>query len=127
MAIRTELTLRLPNSPGALAAVCQVLSDERINILAMALETSGQLRLVVDNPVHGASTLRERHHEVIERDVLVSAVPNAAGALAPTLRLASDAGVNVEYAYGSAAEGSPMAMVVLGVADAERASSASGL
>ncbi|MBI4487088.1 MAG: ACT domain-containing protein, partial [Acidobacteria bacterium] len=49
MAIRTELNLRLPNSPGALAGVCRLLSDERVNVLAMALESSGQLRLVVDN------------------------------------------------------------------------------
>ena len=41
MAIRTELNLRLPNSPGALAGVCRLLSDERVNILAMALESAG--------------------------------------------------------------------------------------
>jgi hypothetical protein len=127
MAIRTELTLRLPNSPGALAGVCRLLSDERVNILAMSLDPTGHLRLVVDNPVHGAASLRERHHEVHERDVLVTSVPNTVGALAPTLRLASDAGVNVEYAYGGAVEGAVAATVVLGVADAAHASAASGL
>ena len=35
------------------------------------------------------------------------AVPNAPGSLAPTLRLISDAGVNIEYAYGGASEGGP--------------------
>src|SRR6266498_3390632 len=52
--IRTELSLRLPNSPGALAGVCRLLADERVNILALALESSGQLRMVVDNHVHAA-------------------------------------------------------------------------
>ena len=46
--IRTEISLRLGNSPGALAGVCRLLSDERVNILAMGLESGGQLRLVVD-------------------------------------------------------------------------------
>ena len=101
MAIRTELNLRLPNSPGALAGVCQLLSDERVNILAMTLEAGAQLRMVVDNHVHGAAVLREHHHQVIERDVIVMAVPNAPGALAPALRLVSDANINVEYAYGA--------------------------
>src|SRR6188474_1749313 len=115
--IRTELSLRLPNSPGALAAVARLLSDERVNVLAMALETGGQLRMVVDNHVHGGAVLREHHHQVTERDVIVMALPNGPGALAPALRMVADAGVNVEYSYGGAADGSPTATVVLGVED----------
>ena len=111
--IRIELSLRLPNTPGALAGVCQLLSDERVNILAMTLEPTGQLRLVVDNHVHAAGVLREHHHQVTERDVIVTSVPNAPGALAPALRLVADANVNVEYAYSGAAETSAMASVVL--------------
>ena len=125
--IRTELSLRLANSPGALAGVCGLLSNERVNILAIGLESGGQLRLIVNNHVHGAAMLREHHHQVTERDVLVTAVPNVSGSLARVLRLASSAGVNVEYAYGGASEGAPMAAIVLGVADAARAASAAGV
>jgi len=125
--IRTELSLRLPNTPGALAGVCQLLSDERVNILAMTLEPTGQLRLVVDNHVHAAGVLREHHHQVTERDVIVTSVPNAPGALAPALRLVADANVNVEYAYSGAAETSAMASVVLGVDNAQRAAAAAGI
>ena len=127
MAIRTELNLRLPNSPGALAGVCALLSDERVNILAMALEGTGQLRLVVDNHVHGAAVLREHHHQVTERNVLLILSSNAPGALFPALRLVRDAGVNVEYAYGGGPDGSPTAAVVLGVDDAARAAAAAGV
>jgi len=127
MAIRTELNLRLPNNPGALAGVCRLLSDERVNILAMTLEAGAQLRMVVDNHVHGAAVLREHHHQVTERDVIVTSVANGPGALAPTLRLVSDASINVEYAYGAAAEGSPSATVVIGVDNAQRAAAAAGV
>jgi hypothetical protein len=127
MAIRTELNLRLPNSAGALASVCRLLSDDRVNIQAMTLESNGHLRLIVDNHVHGGSILREHHHQVTERDVIVMALPNGPGGLTPALRLVSDANVNVEYAYGGAAEGSAMATVVLGVEDAERAAAAAGV
>ena len=68
--IRTEISLRLGNSPGALAGVCRLLSDERVNILAMTLEAGGQLRLVVDNHVHGGAVLRDHHHHVTEREWL---------------------------------------------------------
>ena len=125
--IRIELSLRLANSPGALAGVCRLLSDERVNVQAIGLEAGGQLRLVVDNHVHAAAVLRDHHHQVTERDVIVTAVSNAPGALAPVLKLLSDAGVNVEYAYGGGSEGSPTATIVLGVDEAQRAAAASGL
>jgi hypothetical protein len=127
MPIRIELNLRLPNSPGALGGVCRLLSNERVNIQALALETGGQLRLVVDNHVHGAAVLREHHHQVTERDVIVVPVSNAPGALGPVLRLISDAGVNIEYAYAGAPEASQSAAVVVGVDDAARASAAAGV
>ena len=93
----------------------------------MGIETGGQLRLIVDNHVHAAAVLRDHHHQVTERNVIVTSVPNAPGALAPALRMISDAGVNVEYAYGGGSEGSPTATIVLGVDDAERASAAAGV
>jgi hypothetical protein len=125
--IRTELTLRLPNSPGALSGVCRLLSDERVNILALGLEAGGQLRLVVDNHVHASALLREHHHQVGERDVIVTMLPNSPGGISPVLRLLRDANVNVEYAYGGGPEGSPTAAIVIGVEDAERASAAAGV
>jgi hypothetical protein len=107
--------------------VCRLLSDERVNVLAMSLDTGGQLRLVVDNHVHGAAVLREHHHQVTERDVLVTSLPNSPGSLAPALKLISDANVNVEYAYGGGSEGSASAAIVLGVSDALEAAAAAGI
>jgi hypothetical protein len=127
MAIRTELNLRLPNSPGALAEVCRLLSDNRVNILAMSLEQGGQLRLVVDNHVHAAGILGEFHYRVAAREVLLLGVSNAPGGLAPLLALIADAGVNVEYAYGGGSEAARSAAVVLGVPDTMRAAAAAGV
>jgi hypothetical protein len=124
--IRKELTLRLPNSPGALGGVCRLLDAERVNIHAMSLDTAGNLRLVVDNHVHGGAVLRDHHHQVTERDVVVCTLPNSAGALAGPLRLIAEAGINVEYAYGGAPDASPTASVVLGVEDVMRTSAAAG-
>jgi hypothetical protein len=127
MATRIELQLRLPNSPGALAIVCQALADEHVNILSFALDARGELRLVVDNHVHAAGVLRERHYTVSERDVVVINVPNTPGGLASALRIMADAHVNVERAYGGAAEGAAIASVVIGVEDAMAAASAAGV
>lgn len=127
MGIRTELNLRLPNSPGAAAAVCQLLADERVNIIAMSLDAGGQFHLVVDNHTRAIGALRNRHHIVTEHPVIFASVSNNAGGLPPVLRLLSEAGINVEYAYGAGPEGSAGACVVLGVDDAQRAAAAAGV
>ena len=131
MAVCTELVLRLPNSPGALGRVCRLLGDERIGIQAMSLDTGGTLRLVSDNPLKAAGVLQAEQYAVRQRDVLVVSLSRAPGALSATARMLADAGVNVEYAYGSqgdsltAAQGP--AAVVLGVEDAPRAAAETGL
>ena len=125
--IRTELSLRLPNSPGALADICRLLSNERVNISALMLDSGGQLRLVVDNHTHAGAILREQHHYVAEHDVIVTSLPNTPGALASALRLVNDASINLDYAYSGAADDGPMATVVLGVGDATRAAAAAGI
>ena len=127
MSIRTELNLRLPNSPGALSGVCRLMSDERVNIIAMMLESGGQVRMVVDNHVHAAAVLREHHHQVSEREVIVVTVPNTPGSLAPALKMLADANVNVDYAYAGVADTNQMASIVVGTEHVMQASAAAGV
>jgi hypothetical protein len=124
--IRTELTLRLPNSPGALAGICRLLSNEHVNIVGLSLESNGRLHVVVDNPVRALGALTSQHHQVSQQDVLLIAAGHQPGGLAPTLALMADAGVNVNYAYGAGAEGTATSAVVVGVDDPLRASAAVG-
>jgi hypothetical protein len=127
MAIRTELTLRLPNSPGALARLCSTLSESRVNVLALHLESSGRLRIVVDNPLQAVDVLKEHQHQTEQREVLYALIANLPGALSDTARLLAEGNINVEYAYAAAVEGAPMAAVVFGVGDAQRAAAAAGM
>jgi hypothetical protein len=127
MAIRTELTVKIPNNPGALARVCRALWDERVNILALSLESGGTLRTVVDNHVHAAGILRDQHYDVAERSVLYTVITNGPGAFYSVTKLLADSQVNVEYTYGSGIEGGTMAAIVIGVEDAARASAAAGI
>jgi hypothetical protein len=127
MSIRTELSLRLPNSPGALSGVCRLMSDERVNIVALMLESSGQMRMVVDNHVHAGSVLREHHHQVTEREVILVTVPNTPGSLAPALKMLADANVNIEYAYAGVADTNQMASIVVGTDHVMEASAAAGV
>jgi hypothetical protein len=127
MAIQREVTVKLANSPGSLGRVAQALGVERINVLAMSVDASGNLRMVVDNPLHAAGPLRELHYQVDERDVLYTVMPNEPGALARALKAIADAGINVEYAYASGSDRVAMTAVIIGVADAQKASYATGI
>ena len=127
MAIQKELTVRLANSPGTLGRVAQVLGNERINMLAMSVDAAGALRMIVDNPLHAAGSLREQHYQVEERDVLYATMPNEPGTLGRVVKMLADAGINLDYAYATGIDRVPMVAVVLGVQDAQRASAASGI
>lgn len=127
MAIRTEFTLRLPNSPGALGRVCEYLADQKVGIEALSLDSGGTLRVVVDNPLSAARLLTDKQYAIEQRDVLLMQLPNAAGALHTATRLLSSAGVNIEHAYGCALDAQPMASVVIAVDDIERASMVAGV
>lgn len=127
MAIQREITVKLANSPGTLGRVAQLLGGERINMLALSLDGAGSLRMVVDNPLHAAGTLREQHYQVEERDVLYATLPNEPGALARAVTLLTEAGINLDYAYASGIDRVPMVAVVMGVADAQKASFATGI
>ena len=127
MAIRTEISLRLQNSPGALGRVCQLLANERINVHALSVEAGGTLRLVADNPLLVAGTLQDQEYAVEQRDVLFVQVPNDPGALQSVARMLADAQVNVDYLYASALEDDVTAVVVAGVEDAQRAAMQVGL
>jgi hypothetical protein len=54
-------------------------------------------------------------------------VANTPGAGAAALQLFEDAGVNIDYAYGAAPEGGAGAALVVGVADAMRAATLTGI
>ena len=126
MGIRTELTLRLPNSPGALAGICHLLSSENVNIVALSLETSGRVHLVVDNTIRAIGVLTAQHHQVSQQDVLCVSIANSPGGAGAILAAIAAAGVNVNYTYGAGAEATGTGALVVGVDDAMRASAAIG-
>ncbi len=127
MAIRTELWVRLENTPGAMADVCEQLGREHVHIVALSLQPGIGARLLVDNSLAAAAVLRDAGLGVVERDVLVTSVSGQPGSLGRLLRGVANAGVNVEYAYGSSLEGRGVVTVVLGVENVLDASARAGL
>jgi hypothetical protein len=127
MPVRSELQVRLANSPGVLAGLTRILGDGRVDIVAIGLDSHGQLRLIVNNHVRAAALLRERHYPVVEGEAIVASVADGPGGLASVLSMLGDAGVNVDYVYGSGPGRGGPSVVVIGTSDPLRDATAAGL
>jgi hypothetical protein len=125
MAVRTELSLRLPNSPGSLADVLKTMAAERVRVAALFLDAAGTLRLVVDNPSRAEAALTRQHMKVTAADVIWTLVPGRS--IDTILSLAATAGINVNYAYAASPGPDGILALILGVDDAMRAAAAAGL
>ena len=99
-----QITIAIPNEPGSLAGVSEMMGDAGVNILAFFVSTNtpegkGLMRFVCDNPVKAANVLKSNGVEVAESEVLAAETPHHAGGLLAVLNPLKRAGVNVDYIY----------------------------
>tara|TARA_B100001146_G_scaffold155309_1_gene136551 strand:- start:447 stop:830 length:384 start_codon:yes stop_codon:yes gene_type:complete len=127
MAIREELTVRLQNSPGALRRICQILGEERVNIIALSVETAGSLRILADNPLRAVNALETHNYAVQSHDVLFLELSHSPGSLGEITQLLAKADVNIDYIYAAGSETRKNAVVVIGVEDVVRAATLVGI
>lgn len=127
MKIETQLAVFLDNRPGMLARTCQALAKAGINILAMSiLDTVDHaiVRMIVNRPRDAETVLSHMHTLVQAREVIVMDVPNQPGSLAKIAEHLTEAGINLEYAYGTCATDQDRALFVLRTSDLEATISA---
>ena len=109
MEIVTQLALFLENRPGTLAAVCDALAAEKINIFALTISDTvdhSVVRMVVSDTRKALSIFEAHGTLVVENDVLMIEHENHPGALSEIAKKLASKKVNIEYAYLS---GSPKA------------------
>lgn len=102
MEIATQLALFLANKPGTLAAVCDALAAEKINIYGLTISDTvdhAVVRMVVSDP-HKALSIFEAHGTlVVENEVLLIEHDNKPGSLSEIAKKLAAKKVNIEYAY----------------------------
>ncbi len=112
--IVTQLSVFLRNKPGVLAEMCGELAKENINIRAISVSDTvdhAVVRLIVDEPDKALHLLGEHGVLVVETELLAMQLPDGPGVLADAARKLCDAGVNIEYAYGSGGAGECSLMI----------------
>ena len=123
-----QLTIEIPNEPGQMAIVSDLMGEAGVNILALFVSTktpegNGLIRLVADNPDKAQNIMTSRGFEVSTQEVVAAETPHHAGGLLAVLNPLKRAGVNLDYLYpciGTA----DATILILGVKDPEGASEA---
>jgi hypothetical protein len=102
MEIVTQLAVFLANKPGTLAAVCDALAAENINIYALTISDTvdhAVVRMVVSDHKKALSIFEERGTLVVENEVLMILHDNKPGTLSSLAKKLASEGINIEYAY----------------------------
>src|SRR5438093_6380253 len=104
MKVEKQLSLFLENKPGTLAAVCQALADEAVNIHAISVSDAvdhAVVRMIVSDPHKAIHLLGEHGVLVVERDVLMLEGRSKPGELARIAKTLAENKVNIDYAYSA--------------------------
>jgi len=120
----SQISVFLKNEPGVLAAICDALARQKVNIYGMSVVDAvdhAVLRLVVSNPKNAMLTLEERGMLVMENEVLQLSIPNSPGTLGRVAARLAKAKINIDYAYAAAGEGTPRTTLFLKVKEPKKA------
>ncbi len=99
-----QISIIIPNQPGQMARISEMMGDAGVNILALFVSTTtpggdGLMRFVADNPDKAVHTLQSNGIEVQVDEVLAAETPHHAGGLLAVLNPLKRAQVNVSYLY----------------------------
>ena len=97
-----QISVVLPNKPGRLSRVSELLGREGVNIRAITVVESSDfssVRMMVDDPKKGANVLKAAGYELEENEVVAVEIPDQPGGLNAILKPLREAEVNVQYLY----------------------------
>ena len=120
----TQLAVFLANKPGTLAAVCDALASEKINIFALTVSDTidhAVVRMIVSEPKRALSIFEQHGTLVVENEVLLLEQDNKPGTLSEIAKKLAAKNVNIEYAYLATAKSSRKGLLVLRPNDLKKA------
>jgi hypothetical protein len=99
-----QLAATIPARVGLLADVSESLHASGVNITALSAyerDGIGRFLMVTSNNAEAAKALSRLNADYVEKPVLAVELANEPGALEDAARTLAEAGVNVEYCYGT--------------------------
>jgi hypothetical protein len=119
-----QLAIFIANRPGTLAALCDALADEKINIYGLTVSDTvdhAAVRMVVSDTRRAIAVLETRGVLVLESEVLMVENDNRPGSLSRIAVALSKVQVNIEYAYLASMPAAKRGLLILRVSDVNKA------
>lgn len=119
-----EVIVRMTNEIGALDRMAKSVADKGFNLLAVSAWVEGAdavIRLVTEDTVRVADTLKAQGYQVREGDVLVSDVPHKPGMLRRITDRLAEGGIDIHHLYATASFVQDRSTVVFATANNDRA------
>ena len=118
-----QISVFLENRAGQFAEITSVLAKNNIDLRAISIaETAdyGVLRLIVGDAEKATSILMQHGYLMSMTPVLVVAVSDEPGGIAPVLATMAESNIDIEYMYSLFTHKEGKAYIVFRVAEAEK-------
>lgn len=94
-----QLEVDLPDRPGELGKILEILASEKINIDAMSANSGAghsYVSLITDQPIAARQSLSKAGYDCAQRTVIIVSLTDTPGALAALARKLGAAGVDIQ-------------------------------
>lgn len=118
-----QISVFLENRAGQLAEITKDVADAGIDLRAISIaETAdyGVLRMIVDDAEKATSILLSHGYILSMTPVVVVAVPDAPGGLAPVLGILAEGNIDIEYMYSLFTHKEGKAYMVFRISEEEK-------
>jgi len=118
-----QISVFLENRAGQFAEITGILAENHIDLRAISIaETTdyGVLRMIVDDAEKATSVLMQHGYLLSMTPVLVIAVPDQPGGVAPVLATLAEGNVDIEYMYSLFTHREGKSYIVFRVAENEK-------
>lgn len=119
-----QISIFLENKSGRLSEVTRTLGENDIDISALSIADTtdfGILRLIVNDPERAEKILKAEGFTVSATSVIAIGVQDKPGGLAKALDILDKEQIGIEYMYAFVSKSEDEALVILKVADPEKA------
>lgn len=103
-----QLSFSMPDRVGLLSEVTLALARAKVNINALCayeVESTACFSLSADSAAKAKKALAPLGVEILEEEVVGVEMPNQPGELQKVAKRLAEAGINIEYVYGTAGAG----------------------